>query len=58
MFRVRLVPVGPPPRNEHQLNKPDDDRNERNLSDRFGTVVLIALTLSVGALAILAILYH
>jgi hypothetical protein len=47
-----------PPRNEHQLNKRNDDRNERNLSDRFGTVVLIALTLSIGALAILAILYH
>ena len=58
MFRVRLVPVRPPPRSEHQLNKRDDDRNERNLSDRFGTVVLIALTLSIGALAILAILYR
>jgi hypothetical protein len=55
---VRLVPVRPPPRNEHQLNKRNDDRNEPNLSDRFGTVVLIALTLSIGALAILAILYH
>jgi hypothetical protein len=58
VFRVRLVPFRPTPRNEHQLNKRDDDRNERNLSDRFGTVVLIALTLSIGALAILAILYH
>ena len=57
MFRVRLVPVRPSPRSEHQLTK-RNDQEERRLFDRFGTVVLIALTLSIGALAIIAILYH